>query len=55
MAHGLSVQHFENYEMTNNCIESFIESKGKEFFERGIRALPERWQKVLENDGQYFE
>ena len=55
MAHGLSEQHFDNYEMTKNWIDSFIESKDEEFFRRGIRALPERWQKVVDNDGQYFE
>lgn len=55
MAHGLSEQHFDNYEMTKNWIDSFIESKEEEFFRRGIRALPERWQKVVDNEGQYFE
>ncbi|KYN10906.1 hypothetical protein ALC57_16944 [Trachymyrmex cornetzi] len=25
------------------------------FFRRGIRTLPERWEKVVASDGQYFE
>ncbi|KYM78046.1 hypothetical protein ALC53_11513 [Atta colombica] len=24
-------------------------------FRRGIRTLPERWEKVVASDGQYFE
>jgi len=26
-----------------------------QFFQRGNRALPERWEKVVASDGQYFE
>lgn len=29
--------------------------KKKHFFENGIRKLPERWEKVVASDGQYFE
>lgn len=53
--HGLSELHFDNFERTRRWIDSFIEFKDEEFFRRGIRALPGRWHKVEENDGQYFE
>jgi len=33
-------------------IENWIASK--EFFRDGIRKLPERWEKVIGSDGQYF-
>ncbi|KAG5327680.1 MOS1T transposase, partial [Pseudoatta argentina] len=29
--------------------------KGFRFFRRGIHVLPERWEKVVSSDGQYFK
>ncbi|KYN39256.1 hypothetical protein ALC56_06365 [Trachymyrmex septentrionalis] len=38
------------------CKEKFT-SKNKHYvvFRRGVRMLPERWEKVMASDGQYFE
>lgn len=55
MAHGLSEQRFHSFEETEKWIDSWIASKDKSFFRRGIQLLPERWEKVVSNDGQYFE
>ena len=55
MAHGLKHQHFQSYEEVQNWIDSWIASTDDQFFQRGIRLLPERWEKVVANDGQYFE
>ena len=55
MAHGLADQHFRSYEEVKNWIDSWIASKDDQFFRRGIRTLPERWEKVVASDGQYFE
>ena len=41
-AHGLADQQFRSYE----DIEKWLD---------GIRALLERWAKIVANDGQYFE
>ncbi|GFW24603.1 mariner Mos1 transposase [Trichonephila clavipes] len=54
MAHGLADQHFRSYEV-KNWIDSWITSKDDQFFQRGIRTLPERWEKVVASEGQYFE
>ncbi|KAG5321876.1 MOS1T transposase, partial [Pseudoatta argentina] len=54
MAHGLSEQHFTSYEDIKNWIDKWIASKDEAFFQRGIRMLPERWEKVVASDGQYF-
>jgi len=54
MTHGLSKQHFTSYEDTKN-IDDWIASKDEAFFRRGIHMLPERWEKVVANDGHYFE
>ena len=55
MAHGLAEQPFTSYEGAKNWVDSWIASNDEEFFERGIRMLPEGWSKVVERDGQYFE
>lgn len=55
MAHGLSEQRFISYEDTKNWVDLWIASKDEEFFRRGIRMLPERWGKVMANDGKYFK
>ncbi|GBP29955.1 Mariner Mos1 transposase [Eumeta japonica] len=55
MAHALSEQRFTSYEDTKNWVDTWIASKDKEFFRLGIRTLPERWQKVVASDGQYFD
>ena len=55
MAHGLADQHFRSHEEVTKWIDSWIASKDEQFFRRGIRTLPERWEKVVASDGQYFE
>ena len=55
MAHGLADQHSRSFEEAKNYIESWIGSKDVDFFWRRIRKLLERWEKVVANDGQYFE
>ncbi|UYV60194.1 hypothetical protein LAZ67_1000361 [Cordylochernes scorpioides] len=55
MTHGLAEQHFTSYEEAKNWVNIWIASKDEEFFRHGIRMLPERWEKVVAKDGQYFE
>ena len=54
-AHGLADQQFRSYEDIEKLLDSWIASKNEHFYCNGIRALPERWAKVVANDGQYFE
>lgn len=54
MAHGLADQRFHSYEEAKKWIDSWIASKDMSFFRRGIHILPERWEKVVSSDGQYF-
>jgi len=37
-----------------NCLQNWIASKDESFFRDGIRKLPERWEKVIDSGGQYF-
>ena len=55
MAHGLDDQQFRSYEDIEKWLDSWIVSKDEHFYHNGIRALPERWAKVVAKDGQYFE
>ena len=55
MAHGLSDQQFRSYEDIEKWLDSWIPSEYEHFYRDGIRVLPERWAKVVANDGKYFE
>ncbi|UYV61469.1 hypothetical protein LAZ67_1004962, partial [Cordylochernes scorpioides] len=55
MTHGLAEQHFTSYEEAKNWVNVWIASKDEEYFRHGVRMLPERWEKVVAKDGQYFE
>ena len=54
MTHDLAYQRFHSYEEAKNWIDSWIASKDMSFFRRKIHILAERWEKVVSNDGQYF-
>ncbi|KAG5325198.1 MOS1T transposase, partial [Pseudoatta argentina] len=54
LAHSLCEQKFTSYEDCTKWFDSWISSKDKQFFRRGIHSLPERWSKVVESDGKYF-
>ena len=51
----LAEQHFRSYEDVKKWIDSWIASNDEQFFRRGIRTLPERWEEVVASDGHYFE
>jgi hypothetical protein len=55
MTHGLAEQHFHSYKDAKKWLDSWITSKDESFFRHGIRMLPERWEKVVASDGQYFQ
>ena len=45
---------FVNNEGVKRHVEEFFESKPVQFYTDGISKLPERWAKVVEQNGQYF-
>lgn len=55
MQHGLADQHFTSYEEIQKWLDKWIVSKNEHFFSRGIHLLPEKWEKVITNNGKYFE
>jgi len=44
----------DQIELSNNLI-NFFNSKNLDFYRRGIDLLPEKWQEVIEVDGEYFD
>ena len=55
MARALAEEHFNSYKDIEKWVSEWIVSKDESFFRRGIRLLSERWEKVIANDGQYFD
>lgn len=55
MQHGLAGTRFRNAEEVRKWIDDWIAAKPTSFFRHGIAVLPERWGKVVENDGRYFD
>ena len=55
MAHCLADQQFYSYKDIEKWLDSWIASKDEHFYRNGIQPLPERWAKVVANNGQYFQ
>ena len=55
MGHALSDQRFTFYENVRKCLDDWFASKERQFSWRGIHQLPDRWEKCIASDGQYFE
>ncbi|CAK9828010.1 Mariner Mos1 transposase [Anthophora retusa] len=55
MQHFLSGKNFNNSEDVKSALNEYFNSKSQKFFENGIRKLTDRWEKVIETDGQYID
>ena len=51
----LSGRTFDNEEEVSYALHSFFDEKDENFFRSGIEKLPNRWQKCIDNAGDYFE
>ena len=45
---------FNDDEAVKSHLVQFFANKDQKFYERGIMKLPERWQKVSEQNGKYI-
>ena len=45
---------FNDDEAVKSHLVQFFADKDQKFYERGIMKLPERWQKVIEQNGKYI-
>ena len=50
----LNGKTFDRNEAVKNELIQFFASKNQTFYERGIMKLTERWQNVIEQNGQYI-
>ena len=48
---GLS---FENQDHLENWLNNFFETRPKDFWRNGINKLVERWEEVVNNEGEYI-
>ena len=55
MAQFLRGRQFETIEDVERGWQEFFSSKSPGWYLRGIEGLAQRWIKVIEGDGQYFE
>lgn len=55
MQHALVDTHFQNLDQVKKWIDDWIASKPLSFYYNGIHSLPEKWEKVVANNGKYFD
>ena len=55
MQHFLKDRRFESFEEVEEACQEFFDSKPSTWYRDQIRKLADRWQKVVENNGLYFE
>ena len=55
MQNALTGIRFTSEQGIENWLDSFLAAKPAQFFWDGLHKLPERWEKVIASDGQYFE
>lgn len=55
MTHALKDERFENETQLKEFLDTFFKSKSAEFYERGIKSLPVRWQHVIDKEGRYID
>lgn len=54
LQNSLNGKTFTNEESTKRHLDWFFENKPKEFYERGIMKLVERWREVIDKDGLHI-
>ena len=54
LEHSMRDKSFENGQDIENHMSSYCEFKPVSFFREGIREVPIIWQKVIDNEGNYF-
>jgi histone-lysine N-methyltransferase SETMAR len=54
LQNNLDGKKFDTLEALKKHLDQFFDEKPRKFYEDGIMKLPERWQKVIEQNGQYI-
>lgn len=54
MQSHLNEQRFSNVEDVRKWLDSYFASKPPSFYREGIHHLPDKWQKTIDSNGEYF-
>ncbi|KAG6799541.1 Ammar1 transposase [Apis mellifera caucasica] len=54
LQNSLNGKNFNNDDDIKSYLIQFFANKNQKFYERGIIMLPERWQKVIDQNGQHI-
>ena len=55
LGHALAKQRFSSYENVQEWLDNCFGLKDEPFYWRGIHHLPDRWEKCVNSNGDYFE
>ncbi|CAK9801295.1 Mariner Mos1 transposase [Anthophora quadrimaculata] len=55
LQHHLTDTEFKTIEDVQKHLDQYIASKPPSFYREGIRNLPNKWRKVIESNGEYFD
>ena len=55
LKHDLAGRHFEDNNSVITAVREWIRTQPNTFFEEGIKQLPERWERCIGAQGDYFE
>ena len=55
LQNSLNGKSFNSLEDCRRHLDQFFAQKDKKFWEDGIMKLPEKWQKVVEQNGEYVQ
>lgn len=51
----LAEQRFSNVEDVRKWLDSYFASKSISFYREGIHHLPDKWQRTIDSNGEYFD
>ena len=54
LQNSLMGTNFSNEDLVREYVENIFTSKPAEFYAKGIEELPDKWQQVIANDGEYI-
>lgn len=54
MQHSLAEKKFKNNDEVKVWVSQFFESQPEDFYRKGIHSLRQRWQRVIDNNGEYL-
>ena len=55
LGHALAEQRFTSYENVREWLDDWFDLREEQFYWRGIHHLPDRWEKCVNSNGDYFE